>query len=71
MVENYFEFHKLLEKEEEHTQANMVCNEESSIDSLTKKKSLTGFFSAHTQYNDCILDILQYTYFQILLRGNR
>ena len=44
MVENYFEFHKLLEKEEEHTQANMVCNEESSIDSLTKKRSLTGFF---------------------------
>ena len=44
MVENYFEFHKLLEKEEEHTQANMVCNEESSIDSLTKKKSLSGFF---------------------------
>ena len=44
MVENYFEFHKLLEKEEEHTQANMVCNEESSIDSLKKKKSLTGFF---------------------------
>ena len=45
MVENYFEFHKLLEKEEEHTQANMVCNEESSIDSLTKKKkSLTVFF---------------------------
>ena len=69
MVENYFEFHKLLEKEEEHTQANMVCNEESSIDSLTKKKNhLQVFLFLH---NDCILDILQYTYFQILLRGNR
>ena len=49
MVENYFEFHKLLEKEEEHTQANMVCNEESSIDFLTKKKiTYRVFFSAHS-----------------------
>ena len=48
MVENYFEFHKLLEKEEEHTQANMVCNEESSIDSLTKKKITNRVFSAYS-----------------------
>ena len=48
MVENCFEFHKLLEKEEEHTQANMVCNEESSIDFLTKKNHLQDFFSAHS-----------------------